>query len=105
MDILITGTGALACLFAARLTQAGHSVTMLGTWKEGDGASTRLLAWLDTFGQEGLGRLLGIHKPVAAPRVRTLDDALVLEATFDAETLAQGLHDGIDADIREIMSR
>src|SRR5262245_54696174 len=34
-NILIVGTGALACLFAARLTQAGHHITMLGTWKEG----------------------------------------------------------------------
>ena len=33
--ILIVGTGALASLFAARLTQAGHGITMLGTWKEG----------------------------------------------------------------------
>ncbi len=34
-DILIVGTGALACLFAARLSAAGISVTMLGTWREG----------------------------------------------------------------------
>ena len=34
-NIIIVGTGALACLFAARLTQAGHTITMLGTWKEG----------------------------------------------------------------------
>jgi len=34
-NILIVGTGALACLFAARLTQTGFSVTMLGTWREG----------------------------------------------------------------------
>jgi 2-dehydropantoate 2-reductase len=34
-NILIVGTGALATLFAARLTQAGHQITMLGTWKEG----------------------------------------------------------------------
>lgn len=34
-DILIVGTGALACLFAARLAAAGVSVTMLGTWREG----------------------------------------------------------------------
>jgi len=33
--LLIVGTGALACLYAARLTQAGQHVTMLGTWKEG----------------------------------------------------------------------
>ena len=34
-NLLIIGTGALATLFAARLTQAGHDVTMLGTWKDG----------------------------------------------------------------------
>jgi 2-dehydropantoate 2-reductase len=34
-NVLIVGTGALASLFAARLMQAGHDVTMLGTWKEG----------------------------------------------------------------------
>jgi 2-dehydropantoate 2-reductase len=34
-DILIVGTGALATLFAARLTSSGHPVTMLGTWPEG----------------------------------------------------------------------
>lgn len=35
MKILVVGTGALACLFAARLARAGHAVTMLGTWQEG----------------------------------------------------------------------
>jgi 2-dehydropantoate 2-reductase len=34
-DILLVGTGALATLFAARLSAAGHSVSMLGTWKNG----------------------------------------------------------------------
>ncbi|HNQ94200.1 MAG TPA: 2-dehydropantoate 2-reductase [Anaerolineales bacterium] len=33
--ILIVGTGALGTLFAARLSQAGYDITMLGTWKEG----------------------------------------------------------------------
>ncbi len=43
MRVLITGTGALACLFAARLSAAGVRVTMLGTWPEG-------LAALQTHG-------------------------------------------------------
>ena len=34
-DILLVGTGALATLFAARLSEAGLSVSMLGTWKHG----------------------------------------------------------------------
>jgi 2-dehydropantoate 2-reductase len=33
--ILIAGTGALATLFAARLSAAGHPITMLGTWENG----------------------------------------------------------------------
>ena len=33
--LIIVGTGALACLFAARLSQAGHPIIMLGTWQEG----------------------------------------------------------------------
>jgi 2-dehydropantoate 2-reductase len=34
-SILIVGTGAMACLFASRLSAAGVRVTMLGTWSEG----------------------------------------------------------------------
>ena len=34
-NILIVGTGALATLFAARLSRAGYSITMLGSWKAG----------------------------------------------------------------------
>lgn len=33
--ILIVGTGALACLFAARLAASDHAVQMLGSWPEG----------------------------------------------------------------------
>jgi 2-dehydropantoate 2-reductase len=33
--ILIAGTGALATLFAARLSGAGHPITMLGSWENG----------------------------------------------------------------------
>ena len=33
--VLIVGTGALATLFAARLSSAGAGVSMLGTWKNG----------------------------------------------------------------------
>ncbi len=34
-NLLIVGTGAMACLFAARLSAVGVRVTMLGTWSEG----------------------------------------------------------------------
>ena len=35
MRLLIAGTGAMACLFAARLSSAGNEVTVLGSWPEG----------------------------------------------------------------------
>jgi 2-dehydropantoate 2-reductase len=35
MGLLVAGTGALACLFAARLAGTGNEVTMLGSWPEG----------------------------------------------------------------------
>lgn len=35
MGLLVVGTGALACLFAARLVGAGNDVTMMGSWPEG----------------------------------------------------------------------
>jgi 2-dehydropantoate 2-reductase len=34
-DCLIVGTGAMACLFGARLAAVGTRVTMLGTWRAG----------------------------------------------------------------------
>ena len=51
--ILIVGTGALATLFAARLTQAEYQVMMLGTWREGIHALQKDGARLvDTKGRE-----------------------------------------------------
>lgn len=35
MGMLVVGTGALACLFAARLAANGQRVTLLGNWAEG----------------------------------------------------------------------
>jgi len=40
-NILIVGTGALATLFAARLSRAGHNITMLGSWQDGINALNR----------------------------------------------------------------
>lgn len=34
-SLIIAGTGAMACLFAARLSEAGVPLTLLGTWPEG----------------------------------------------------------------------
>ena len=84
-SLLIVGTGALATLFAARLSAAGVDVTMLGTWLEG-------LAALHENG----ARLEG----AAGSRVRVVDNpmdcrevkyALVLIKAWQTERVAPQL--------------
>lgn len=62
-SILIVGTGAMACLFAARLASAGLAVTMLGTWPEG----------LETLQRNGV-RLIHPQGSVRSYRVKATND-------------------------------
>jgi len=96
MDILIVGTGALATLFAARLTEADHSVTMLGTWKAG----------LDALRSNG-ARILNADGTESAYKVRATDDlrecknakyALVLVKAWQTEYVANQLKDCLAED-------
>ena len=89
MNILIVGTGALASLFAARLTQAGHDITMLGTWREG----------LDALNQDGV-RFVDADGNEASYPVRATDDprecvdvklAIVLVKAWQTERIATQL--------------
>ncbi len=88
-SILIVGTGALATLFAARLTQAGYRVTLLGTWKEGvatlrkDGA--RLI---DTNGNEHQFEVQATDDPRACVGAK---HALVLVKAWQTERAAEQL--------------
>lgn len=88
-DILIVGTGALATLFAARLSQAGRHVTMLGTWKAG----------LDALGKNG-ARLLDAQGDEYQFDVQVANDprqcvgvkhALVLVKAWQTERVARQL--------------
>jgi len=90
-DILIIGTGALASLFAARLTQAGHDITMLGSWREG----------LDALNQDGV-RLVGADGTEHKYHVHATNDplecvdakyALVLVKAWQTEQAASQLKD------------
>lgn len=86
--VLITGTGALATLFAARLGQAGQDVTMLGTWKDG----------IETLNREG-ARLVTAEGELRVPVFATDDPAqcpetelaLVLVKAWQTERVAQRL--------------
>lgn len=88
-DVLIVGTGALATLFASRLTSAGCAISMLGTWPEG-------LTALRAHG----ARLVDANGNAQTFNVRVADDpktcrgakyALVLVKAWQTERAARQL--------------
>jgi 2-dehydropantoate 2-reductase len=95
-NILIVGTGALATLFAARLTQAGHHITMLGTWQEG----------IDSLRKNG-ARLVDANGNEHQFKVHATDDphecagakyAIVLVKAWQTERAARQLADCLAED-------
>ena len=84
--LLIIGTGALATLFAAKLSSAGINITMLGSWDEGINALNKNGARLiDTDGKEK-------SYPVKALReCKKVRYAIVLGKSWQTEAVAHQL--------------
>src|SRR4030042_3731164 len=89
MDVLVAGTGGMACLFAGKLTASGNDVTMFGTWREG-------MAALRQFGV----RMLDLYGNTQSYPVKVLDGAarngifthaLVLVKSWQTERVANQL--------------
>jgi 2-dehydropantoate 2-reductase len=88
-QILIAGTGALATLFAARLSRAGHPVTMLGSWKAGlDALKKEGARLIDSEGNEHRYPVHAISDPRAC---RGVEHALVLVKAWQTEYAATQL--------------
>jgi 2-dehydropantoate 2-reductase len=88
-DILLVGTGALATLFAARLGEAGHSVSMLGTWKQGLQALRENGARIvDADGNE---RAYKVHATDDPHEVSGAKFAIVLVKSWQTERVARQL--------------
>jgi 2-dehydropantoate 2-reductase len=88
-NILIAGTGAMGSLFAARLALAGHSVTMLGTWKEGVQAiRSNGVRFIDAGGRE---HRLAVHVTDNPRECQGARYALVLVKAWQTERVAQQL--------------
>jgi len=97
-DILLVGTGALATLFAARLSEAGHSVSMLGTWKNGLHALQKNGARI--VDENGNERAYKVHATNDLREVDGAKVALVLVKSWQTERAARQLkevlaHDGL----------
>jgi 2-dehydropantoate 2-reductase len=87
--LLIVGTGAMACLFAARLSAAGCPVAILGGWPEGLEALQR--GGVKVVGPEGQEQVFPVQAfddPAACPGVH---HALVLVKTWQTERAARQL--------------
>lgn len=94
--ILIAGTGALATLFAARLSANGHPVTMLGTWKSGlDALNENGARLVDSDGAEHAYPVDVTSNPVDCRGMRY---ALVLVKSWQTERVAGQLADCLAED-------
>lgn len=95
-DILLVGTGALATLFAARLSEAGHGVHMLGTWKKG-------LAELKQHGARvvdanGNERAFQVHATDDPREVSGAKFAIVLVKSWQTARVARQLKESLALD-------
>ena len=94
--LLIVGTGALATLFAARLSAAGHPITMLGTWENGLQALNENGARLvDASGVEKAYPVEATNDPANCQGARY---ALVLVKSWQTERVAGQLADCLTED-------
>jgi len=91
-DLLIVGTGALATLFAARLSAVGVDVTMLGSWQAGLAALRKTGAYLEG-GESQWVR--AIDNSADCQRAKL---ALVLVKSWQTERIAAQLRDCLAAD-------
>jgi 2-dehydropantoate 2-reductase len=90
-QILIRGTGALACLFAARFAAKGITVNMLGTWAEGiEALSKRGVTIIDTKGNESNYPVFASNNPKDFPDKKT---TLVLVKSYQTSIAANQLKD------------
>ncbi|GAB1469858.1 2-dehydropantoate 2-reductase [Chloroflexota bacterium] len=88
-DILLVGTGALSTLFAARLSEAGHHVTMLGTWADGLQALNQNGARIsDAHGNEHAFQVHATDNPASLSDIK---HAIILVKSWQTKRVAEKL--------------
>ena len=95
-NILLIGTGALSTLFAARLSEAGHHVSMLGTWKDGIHALNQNGARISEA--DGKERTFQVHATDEPSKVRNVKHAIVLVKSWQTKRVAEKLKGILEPD-------
>jgi 2-dehydropantoate 2-reductase len=88
-SVLIVGTGAMACLFAARLASNNITVTMLGSWPEGLQALQQNGVRL--VGKDGITRTYPVRATNDPQTCRDTRYALVLVKSWQTRRAAEQL--------------
>ncbi len=87
--LLVVGTGAMACLFAAMLASKGIKVRMLGTWVEGIETLNKIgVRLIDEYGKEHAYPVEATNDPYSC---RGSKYALILVKAFQTHKVAQKL--------------
>jgi len=94
--VLIVGTGALATLFATRLSAAGHPITMLGSWENGLRALQENGARL--IDADGVEHAYPVHATNDPGDCKGASYALVLVKSWQTERVAAQLAEGLAKD-------
>ncbi|TET52348.1 MAG: 2-dehydropantoate 2-reductase [Anaerolineales bacterium] len=95
-SILIVGSGAMACLFASRLSAAGVHVTMLGSWAEGlQALRSHGVRVAEGGGGEKAFAVEATSRPSDCSGARL---ALVLVKSWQTERAARQLAECLEAD-------
>lgn len=95
-DVLIAGTGAMSCLFAARLARASLRVRMLGTWAEGLSAlNQKGVRLIDPDGSEQVFHVQATDDPKACAGAELV---LVMVKAWQTELVGARLAQCVDPD-------
>lgn len=96
LPVLVVGTGAMACLFSARLAASGLPVTVLGSWVQGLRALQQHgVRVIDADGQERAYPVRAVANPRDCGRV---DQALVLVKSWQTPRAAEQLAECLQPD-------
>lgn len=96
MSILIVGSGALACLFAARLAAIGQQVQMLAGWPQGLAALQKVGVTL--LGSDGAQQSYAVQASDKPANFAGAKLALVLVKSWQTERAAQQLKQCVASD-------